>query len=136
MHTVAPSALQAAASQQGTERRVITALSFLNGQVEYFSYGWQHDTTSSGYDVQVDTALSLTTVPTAAQALAAAGYTITAFGGDSTDGFVLVGTRAHGVTTPRKLQVVPNSRAGIPGYATVVFTFSAETSTFTVIAEQ
>lgn len=135
VHTVAPSGLQAAATGEGAQRRVITALSFMNGQVEYFSYGWQHDMATHGYDAQIETPASIGAVPAAAQSLAAAGYTITGFGGDSTDGFILVGTRLHGVTTPRTLQVVPNSRAGVVGYATVAFLFDPVNG-FTVIAEK
>jgi hypothetical protein len=135
VHTVAPSMLQAAASQEGSQRRIITALSFLNGQIQYFSYAWQHDTNPAGYDAQVAAATTIDSVPTAAQALASGGYTITAFGGDSADGFVLVGTRIHGVTTLRSLMIVPNSRAGVPGYATVAFLADPQT-TYTVIAER
>lgn len=134
VHSVAPSGLQAAASQEGAQRRVITALSFLNGQIEYFAYAWQHDTVTAGYDTQVDTA-SIGSVPAAAQTLADAGYTITAFGGDSADGFVLVGTRIHGVTTPRTLTIVPDSRAGVLGSATVAFLLEPNFH-FTVIAEK
>jgi hypothetical protein len=137
MRSVALSGLGAAATQAGLQHRVITALSFLGGQVQYLSYAWQHDTTDV-YDAQVQTA-SLTAIPAAAQAMAASGYTITALGGDSVDGFVVVGTRLHGVTTPRNFQILP--RQGVPaGYAVVGYLFNeSATGTgegYTMLVEQ
>jgi hypothetical protein len=41
--TVALADLQAAASQEGTHSRVITAISYNTGSVVYLSYGWQGD---------------------------------------------------------------------------------------------
>lgn len=116
------SGLAAIATQEGSAHQVITAVSFLNGQVEYLSYAWQHNTTAV-YDAQVDTA-SLTGIPAVAQTMAANGYTITAVGGDSVDGFIVVGTRLHGVTTPRPFQILPK-REGVPaGYAVVGYLFN------------
>ena len=126
--------LSAAAVSEASQHRVITAVSFVNDSVEYFAYSWQHDTNTAGYDTRVRTAAATGDVPGAAQSLADAGYTITGFGGDSTDGFILVGTRIHGSTTPRTLTVVPNSRAGIVGSATVAFL--ADENGFTVIGEK
>ena len=97
--TVTPSALQAVATQEGALSHVITAVSFNAGNVTYFSYAWQSDP-STIYEAQVMTATS-STLGTAATSLGQAGYIITALGGNSTDGFVLVGTRVKGNTAPR-----------------------------------
>lgn len=45
-HTVALSDLQAAATQEGEQSRVITAVSYNGSDVVYLSYGWQGDTSS------------------------------------------------------------------------------------------
>jgi hypothetical protein len=132
-HVVAPSGLQAAASQAGAQGRVITAVSFDSGQVHYVSYGWQH-AASAIYEAQV-AAATFATIGSAAQSLAASGYFITAVGGDATDGFLLVGTRVKGVTAPRNIQIIP----GVPeisGYAIVGFVQDIATQTTTAIAEQ
>jgi hypothetical protein len=93
--TVAPTSFQAAATQEGANSRVITAVSYNAGQVVYLSYGWQSDT-STVYEAQVATA-SLQTAATVAAGLAAQGYIITAFGGSNLDGsYLLVGTRVQG----------------------------------------
>jgi hypothetical protein len=130
-HLVAPANLQAAATQEAAHSRVITAVSFLGGQVMYLSYAWQHDSTTL-YDAQVSMA-TLDSVGTAAQALAASGYTITALGGDSADGFVVVGTRVHGVTTPRTIRLntggFPPPIAGLKGYAVVGYVVTADSAT-------
>ncbi|HTD60916.1 MAG TPA: hypothetical protein VK679_09710 [Gemmatimonadaceae bacterium] len=119
--TVAPSAVQAAATQEGAAGRVITALALDSGQVRYLSYGWQH-AASAVYDAQVSTA-TFATVGSASATLANAGYVITAFGGDSADGFTLVGTRVHGSTTPHSI-VIDTTATGHPGY-TIVAAFDA-----------
>lgn len=101
--TVAPSALQAAATQEGALSHVITAVSLNAGNVTYFSYAWESDT-STIYEAQVATATSAT-LDSAATNLAQSGYIITALGGNTTDGFVLVGTRVQGNTAARPLLI-------------------------------
>lgn len=121
--TLAPNELPDSAASEGAQSRVITALSFNAGQLEVFSYGWKGDTTTR-YDTNVQTA-TLGTVGTAATNLAAAGFIITAIGGNGTNGLVLVGTRVHGdsVAGPRPLRVVPEgsqkSQLWDQGYAIV-----------------
>jgi Mor family transcriptional regulator len=136
-HLVAPAGLQAAAAQEAAHSRVITALSFLGGQVMYLSYGSRRDSTT-GYDAQVSMA-AVDSVPAAVQALAASGYTITALGGDSADGMVVVGTRVHGVTTPRATQIntgpLPPPIAGLKGYAVVGYVLG-NSGTGTLIGEK
>jgi hypothetical protein len=120
---VTPSQAPAAAAQDGAESRVITAVAFdANGNVNLFSYGWQDDTTTE-YDTSV-TAASADGVAAAATNLAGAGYIITAFGGDSTNGYLLVGTKVHGDTLPRPILVAtpsdtPFSPGETAGYAPV-----------------
>jgi hypothetical protein len=119
-HTVAPSDLQAAATQEGAQSRVITAVSFDAGEVFYLSYGWQSDT-STVYETLVETA-SFDTLTSVASNLAAAGYIITAMGGNATDGILLVGTRVRGDTTGRPILIVPLGGDLTPlskGYAVV-----------------
>ncbi len=104
-HRVNPSQFQTAAMQEGQTSRVITAVSFAAGQLVYFSYGWQSDT-STVYETQVATA-TFTNVGAVALTLATQGYIITALGGDAIDGLVLVGTRVQGDTLPRPILVEP-----------------------------
>lgn len=106
--TVSPSGFQAAASQDGANGRVITAVSWSSGQIYYLSYGWARDT-ATVYDVLTATA-TFGTLSSVAQQLAAEGYIITAIGGTATDGLMLVGTRVQGDTTPRPILVVDTSQ--------------------------
>ncbi len=121
-HTISPSLLPAAATQEGNSSRVITAISYNGSQITYFSYGWQQDTTTA-YDTLTATATPAT-VGSVTSALAAQGYIITAFGGDATNGIVLVGTRVHGDNLPRPILIEPSFSAGTlqivqQGYALV-----------------
>jgi hypothetical protein len=127
--TVAPSALQAAATQEGAASRVITAVSYNQGNITYLSYGWQQDTTTV-YESQVSLT-SFADLESAAEDLAVNGYIITAMGGDSVDGVVLVGTRVQGNTSSRPLLVVNTSAdqpiSALPngGYAIIGGLFQA-----------
>jgi hypothetical protein len=120
-HTVPTSALQESATEEGLRSRVITAITYNAGQAEYYSYGWTADPNTI-YEAKVSVA-SFDTVPAAAADLAAQGYIITAFGGNTTDGFVLVGTRVQGDSLPRSLRTVPlgqqTTQLWQPGYAIV-----------------
>ena len=109
--------LAAAAAQEGAASRVITAVSFDVTGVRFVSYGWDHDSTTA-YDTQVLTA-PLGTLGAAAASLAAAGYVVTALGGDSADGYMLVGTRAHGATQARSLVLDPAAGTDLSGYVVV-----------------
>ncbi len=139
--TVAPSNLQAVATQEGALSHVITAVSFNAGNVTYFSYAWQSDP-STVYEAQVVTA-TFATLSAAATNLGQAGYIITALGGNGTDGFVLVGTRVKGNTAPRPVLI---GTAGSPqsqqifsqGYAVVgyIFQSSGGVSATTFIGEK
>jgi len=99
-HTVAAAELQASATQEGANSRVITALSVDTGGITYISYGWSADPLTA-YEAQVSTA-SLGDAQSAASALAAAGYIITAIGrADDSGDVMLVGTRVKGDTMAR-----------------------------------
>jgi|HubBroStandDraft_1064217.scaffolds.fasta_scaffold138407_2 hypothetical protein len=67
------------------------------------------------------------TVGDAAMALAASGYIITAFGGTGDNGFLLVGTRVQGDTTPRPPVVNPENIGEmlLEGYAVVGYVSNA-----------
>jgi hypothetical protein len=120
-HTIAPSDLQQAATQEGAQGRVITAVSYDAGQIFYLSYGWQSDL-STVYETQVETA-TFDTVAQVATSLAQSGYIITAAGGDYTDGILLIGTRVKGDSMPRPIMVIPTGQSSLPlnqeGYAIV-----------------
>jgi hypothetical protein len=136
-HTVATSALQENATQEGSRSRVITAITYNAGQAEYYSYGWTADPTTI-YEAKVSVA-SFDTVPAAASDLAAQGYIITAFGGNTTDGFLLVGTRVQGDFLPRPIRTVPlgqqTPQLWQPGYAIVAVLQNADYS-LTYIGER
>jgi hypothetical protein len=131
-HTVHAADFQGAASQDGANGRVITAVSWNDGQVFYLSYGWQSDT-NTVYDVQTATA-TFATVSAVAQQLAAQGYIITAMGGTAADGILLVGTRVHGDTMPRPIKVIDVPQDGGPavlnqqGYAVVGLLYNFDSS--------
>jgi immunoglobulin I-set domain protein len=105
--SVASADVQAVASQLGEQSQVVTALTFNAGQVQILAYGWQGDTTT----IYEATAVAATgdNFITEATSLAAAGYIITALGGDPTDGLILVGTRVQGDTMSRPIQFVTPS---------------------------
>jgi hypothetical protein len=136
---VAPADFQAAASQEGAQGRVITAASYNAGQVLYFSYGWKEDT-SAIYEVQI-AAATAETMATVASGLAAEGYILTAIGGtDSTDSYLIVGTRVQGDTMPRPFAVVPQGAQILSvmqqGYAIVGIVEPPNGGTFTYLVER
>jgi len=123
MHTVALADVPAAASMEGANSRVITAVSVADtGQITYVSYGWSADTTTV-FESQVSTTAAADTA-SAAATLAAAGYIITAIGRADTAGDVmLVGTRRQGDTMARPFMTAQTSGESqalmLAGYATV-----------------
>jgi hypothetical protein len=142
-HLVAPGQLAAAVAAEATQRRVVTAVSYDSGQVYYLSYGWTGDTVNA-FETAVATA-ALGTSPTlvaTAQHLADEGYIITAAGGDSANGVVLVGTRIKGVTTARTLMSATDSLAFFgpattpAGFAVVGLFFNTSGGEATWLAEK
>jgi len=134
--TIGSSEFQSAASQDGANGRVITAVSWNSGQIFYLSYGWARDTTTA-YDVQTASATT-DTVSSVAQQLAAEGYVITALGGTTADGILLVGTRVRGDTAPRPILVTNTVEGGSSailaeqGYAIVGFLFDSSGNQYTI----
>ncbi len=112
LQIVSPAEIQATAAADGAEGRVATAVSFDGpNEVYLISYGWQGSPTT--YDVKTMTAAAQN-VYGAAQELAAEGYIISAFGGDDTSGWVLIGIHASGYSQPRSLAEANLSKPSIP----------------------
>ena len=131
MRSVAVGAFPADTVQDGLHGRVTTAVSFDGNNVDYLSYGWQADA-GTQYEVQVITASGADVVKSA-QTLANSGYVITAFGGNATKGFLLVGTRVQGDVMPRPFTTDLNMATS--GYATVGLMNNADGS-FTWLLER
>jgi Immunoglobulin domain len=124
--------LQGLGTRLGTLGQVVTAVSFdAAGQVDVLSYGWQGDP-STAYDVVVSP-VTIDTVGAAAQQMAGDGYIITAFGGNATSGFVLVGTKVQGDSMPRPIIVSPNMSTPGKGFAPVAMPTNWESTPYTPI---
>jgi hypothetical protein len=104
MQVVPLSQVSATVTQDGAASRVVTAVTIgAQGNAHLISYGWQGDTTTV---FQTQTALEPPqNVATTAEQMAAQGYVISAFGGDNTNGYILVGMRVQGDILPRQLAV-------------------------------
>jgi hypothetical protein len=104
LEVVSPADIQTTAAQDGANGRVVTAVSFdAQGDANLVSYGWSGDQTTA-YDVKTQT-VAPANVAAAASQMAGAGYAISAFGGDDTNGWVLIGLRVLGDTLPRPFDV-------------------------------
>ncbi len=103
METVPPSQLAATVAADGASSRVVTAvgLDASTGLADVISYGWQGDITTV-YET-TSQIVSPQGITSAASAMAAQGYFLTAFGGNDTNGYALVGMRVQGDTMPRPL---------------------------------
>ena len=115
--------IQAQATLDGTESRVITAVSFdASGNAVLISYGWAGDTTTV-YEAQT-TVVPASEVLAAATNLAGQGYFISAFGGNDTDGYVLVGMRVRGDSLPRPIgQPQALDLSAMPYYSPVLYLY-------------
>jgi len=96
-------AIQNQATLDGRESRIITAATFDDArqQAVLLSYGWTGDTTTL-YESQIYVVPS-SQIGSAAATLADEGYFISAFGGNDTDGYILVGMRVKGDSLPRPI---------------------------------
>jgi hypothetical protein len=106
--TLAVADLSAWATSQAALGRVVTALCPKDGGLYATAFGRAGDT--SAYEAQVVTA-PLDQLVSQLESLAASGYVVTALGRDGqgidgAGGFVAVGTRPAGQTTPRTIQSV------------------------------
>jgi hypothetical protein len=96
-------AIQNQATLDGSESRIITAATFDDAgqQAVLLSYGWTGDTTTL-YESQIYVVPSSQIGATVAT-LANEGYFISGFGGNDSDGYILVGMRVKGDTLPRPI---------------------------------
>ena len=140
LEVVSPAQVPATASADGTASRVITAASFdATGNANLISYGWTGDTTTV-YEIQT-TVASPDNVASAASTLAGEGYVISAFGGNDTEGYILIGTRVKGDSLPRPIYgtsptgVIPTTNPGTSPYFTTVV-FLLEFDGHTIVNEQ
>jgi hypothetical protein len=104
METVSPSQLAATVAADGAVSRVVTAVGLdpSTGLANLISYGWTGDT-STVYETtaQIVSPQNEANIATTAQAMANQGYIISAFGGNATTGYALVGMRVEGDTMSR-----------------------------------
>lgn len=103
METVPSSQLAATVAADGASSRVVTAvgLDASTGLADVISYGWQGDT-STLYETTTQI-VSQPNIASTALAMANQGYIISAFGGNDTNGYALVGMRVHGDTMARPI---------------------------------
>ena len=145
LEVVPPSQIQATAAADGQESRIITAVTFdASGNANLISYGWKGDTTTV-YEAQVATvppgANVCEAAVAAAQTLAGEGYFISGFGGNDTNGYVLVGMRVQGDSLPRPIEYgtktvsVPAVFSITPPYFTTVL-YMHEFGDFAAVNEQ
>jgi hypothetical protein len=120
-NTVAPADLQAAATLEGGNGRVITAVANGGGTLTYLAYAWSQDV-GHVYETLVSTGPA-TSAASMAGTLASQGYILTALGpADDAGDVVLVGTRLQGDTLPRPFTTASGSAVAAmmqAGYATV-----------------
>jgi hypothetical protein len=121
--SIPPSQLASTVAADGVESRVITAVSIdtATGAVDLISYGWQGDTTTT-YETQT-AIVTPQNVASTAGTMANQGYFISAFGGNDTSGYALVGMRVQGDTMPRPVSItVGNNSAPASNPDTAYFT--------------
>ena len=128
--------IQAQAALDGTASRVVTAVSFdKSGNALLISYGWTGDTTTM-YETQTTVVppggAVGTHVLSAATTMASHGYIISAFGGNDTDGYILVGMRVQGDNLPRPIEGSYTYQQ--PYFTTVAYL--QESGALTVVNEQ
>ena len=125
LEEVTPDQVQATVAADGAEGRIVTATTFDDaaGKFVLISYGWTGDT-STVYDARTFI-VQPSEVKSQGITLANEGYFISAFGGNGTGGYLLVGMRVHGDTLPRPISggSTPNDSA----YWTVVVNLTGPT---------
>jgi len=120
LEVVSPAQFQSTATADGNASRVITAVSFdESGNTNLISYGWTGDTTTA-YETQT-TIVPADQVITTATNLAGDGYIISAFGGNDTDGYMVVGMRVKGDSLPRPITVSTPVPTSMPYYMPVIY---------------
>jgi hypothetical protein len=93
--------IQNQVAADGAQGRIVTAVTLddQNQQAILISYGWQEDTTNT-YETTFSV-VQTNQIQATGATMANAGYFISAFGGNDTDGYVLIGTRVLGDAMPR-----------------------------------
>lgn len=132
--------VDATVAANAANSRITTAVGFdANGRANLFSYGWTGDQHTI-YETRTVIAASADVVAQA-NALAQAGYTISAFGGNDASGYLLVGTRVQGDTLPRTLVITTScattttTSATQNSYSTPVARFATPDSSQILISE-
>lgn len=145
LQTVPLQSFPALLASAGLQGRVVTAVSVAGTQVSYLAYSWSQNPTETFDTASIS--CSLNGVITASSTLASSGYIITAIGGNDIDGFIVVGTKHTGDSTPRDLisnddvqaqaqgigLVTPLSKGG---YAIVAYLLDQTKSDFIVVGER
>jgi hypothetical protein len=101
METVPPSQLAATVAADGATSRVVTAvgLDTSTGLADVISYGWQSDT-ATVYETTAQI-VQPQNIASVALAMAAQGYFVSAFAGNDTMGYAVIGMRVKGDTIPQ-----------------------------------
>jgi hypothetical protein len=117
LEAVPASQIQDAVAADGASSRIVTAVTFdeASGDAILISYGWQGDTTTA-YEAKTVVAMP-SDVKNQAAILAGEGYFISAFGGNDTDGYMLIGMRVYGDSLPRPIAFGSGSVSGEDTYA-------------------
>lgn len=119
LEVVPPAQVQATAMADGAASRIVTAAAFdANGNANLISYGWTGDTITT-YEAKTYL-VPASQICTTASSLAQQGYFISAFGGNSSLGYMLIGMRVQGDTLPRPVYVNAAFPADTPPYPTSV----------------
>ncbi len=140
LEVVPPDQLQDTVANDGAESRIVTAVSFdANHQANVISYGWTGDTTTV-YEAQTVIADTGSDLVSQAAALAAGGYFISAFGGNDTEGYMLIGMRVQGETLARPIWVHTPTSSGStppqsPPYATPVLAVGFTGGEYTAVEQ-
>jgi hypothetical protein len=103
LEAVPPAQIQATVAADGAESRIVTAVTFddASGKAILISYGWSGDMTTV-YEAKTIVATPAD-IANQATILAGEGYFISAFGGNDTDGYMLIGMRVQGDSLPRPI---------------------------------
>jgi len=107
LEAVPQAQIQATVAADGAKGRIVTAVTFdhSTGDAVLISYAWSSDTTTV-YEAKTVVAAPAD-VQNQATILAGEGYFISAFGGNDTDGYMLIGMRVRGDTLPRPISAGP-----------------------------
>jgi hypothetical protein len=132
LELVLPADLQITASADGAQSRIITAATFdsSSGKVALISYGWKTDT-ATAYESQ--TVISPASgIKGQATSLSQAGYFISAFGGNDSNGYVIIGMKVRGDSLPRAINTDLQVASSPVTPYTVIAHYTESTGTTTI----